>query len=241
MSAVPTSMSTTGSTAATDSTGSTAATDSTATDDYQARLLSYVGQPSGPPLAAPDQVNQAMIRHWVEAMGDDNPVYVDEEAARQAGFPGVIAPPTMLQAWVMQGLKATQELEAARLAGTAPTDTPNAAMMNLLDEGGFTSVVATNCEQHYVRPLVLGDRVTVRSVIESISGEKATGLGVGHFVTTRMDFVDAADEPVATMRFRILKYRPGTARSAGSEAPATQADAGRAGDTVSDTRHEEPA
>ena len=219
----------------------TATTATTATDDYQTRLLGYVGQSSGPPLAAPDEVNQAMIRHWVEAMGDDNPVYVDESAARQAGFPGVIAPPTMLQAWVMQGLKATQELEAARLAGTAPTDTPNAAMMSLLDEGGFTSVVATNCEQHYVRPLVLGDRVTVRSVIESISGEKATGLGVGHFVTTRMDFVDAAGEPVATMRFRILKYRPGTARSAGSESPATQEDAGRPGDAASGTRHEEPA
>ena len=46
-----------------------------------------------------------MIRHWVEAMGDDNPVYVDDEAARANGFPGVIAPPTMLQAWIMRGFR----------------------------------------------------------------------------------------------------------------------------------------
>lgn len=48
-----------------------------------------------------------MIRHWVEAMGDENPVYVDDQAARAAGFPGVIAPPTMLQAWIMRGLRAS--------------------------------------------------------------------------------------------------------------------------------------
>ena len=48
-----------------------------------------------------------MIRHFVEAVGDENPVYTDEKAARAAGFPGVIAPPTMLQAWIMRGYKAS--------------------------------------------------------------------------------------------------------------------------------------
>ena len=54
-------------------------------------------------MEARDEVNQAMIRHWIDAMGDDNPVYVDEKAARANGFPGVVAPPTMLQAWIMRG------------------------------------------------------------------------------------------------------------------------------------------
>ena len=43
--------------------------------------------PPGPAPRAADPVNVPMIRHWVEAMGDHNPVYVDEEAARDAGFP----------------------------------------------------------------------------------------------------------------------------------------------------------
>ena len=66
------------------------------------RLRSFEGKPSGPPMQARDEVNQAMIRHWIDAMGDENPVYVDETAARDSGFPGVVAPPTMLQAWVMR-------------------------------------------------------------------------------------------------------------------------------------------
>ena len=149
-----------------------------------------------------------MIRHWVEAMGDHNPVYVDEAAARDAGFPGIIAPPTMLQAWIMRGLRASAEADRARAAGEAVLTVPSDQLMALLDEAGFTSVVATNCDQHYVRPLVPGDHLQVSSVIDSVSAEKATGLGVGHFITTRLEFTDQHGEPVATMLFRILKFKP---------------------------------
>jgi acyl dehydratase len=139
-----------------------------------------------------------MIRHWVEAVGDENPVYTDEEAARQHGFPGVVAPPTMLQSWIMRGYKATAELAVARAAGrSSPSASPADELMAVLDEGGFTSVVATNCEQQYRRPVVLGDRLS----------------GLGHFVTTLLRFTDAAGKPVASMRFRILKFRPGTGQA----------------------------
>ena len=150
-----------------------------------------------------------MIRHWVEAMGDHNPVYVDEAAARQAGFPGIIAPPTMLQAWIMRGLRAILGGRPGPGRRRGGADAPSDQLMALLDEAGFTSVVATNCDQHYVRPLVPGDHLEVTSVIDSVSWEKATGLGVGHFITNRLEFTDQHGEPVATMRFRILKFKPG--------------------------------
>ncbi|HEY1650742.1 MAG TPA: bifunctional MaoC family dehydratase N-terminal/OB-fold nucleic acid binding domain-containing protein [Acidimicrobiales bacterium] len=196
--------------------------------DRSAELNALVGQSSGPPSLSPHAVNVPMIRHWVEAMDDHNPVYVSDEAARAAGFDQLIAPPTMLQAWIMRGLRASNEIEAAREAGTTQGDGPSDRMMQLLDEEGLTSVVATDCEQQYGRPLVVGDRLLVRSVIESISDPKRTGLGTGRFLTTRLDFVAVPDgdvpaalpepaavqalydagEPVATMRFRILKYLP---------------------------------
>jgi uncharacterized OB-fold protein/acyl dehydratase len=195
--------------------------------DHSDALAALIGQPSGAPNLSPDAVNLPMIRHWVEAMGDENPVYVSDEAAWANGLTEVIAPPTMLQAWIMRGLRASQETEAAREAGTAQGDGPNDMMMTLLDAEGLTSVVATNCEQHYDRPLVVGDRVIVRSVIEAISEPKRTGLGTGRFITTRLDYTSVPDaevpahpttaeivalaergEPVATMRFRILKYLP---------------------------------
>jgi uncharacterized OB-fold protein len=195
--------------------------------DHSVALEGLVGQASGEAQLSPHAVNAPMIRHWVEAMGDQNPVYVSTEAARAYGFDEVIAPPTMLQAWIMRGLRATQLVEAAREAGTASGDGPNDTMMRLLDQEGLTSVVATNCEQHYGRDLVIGDRLLVRSVIEAISDPKRTGLGTGRFITTRLDFTAVPDadvperpspaqiaemaasgDPVATMRFRILKYLP---------------------------------
>ena len=137
-----------------------------------------------------------MIRHWVEAMGDHNPVYVSDEAARAAGYDELIAPPTMLQAWIMRGLRASLLTEEARARGAAQGSGPNEEMMGLLDDEGLTSVVATNCEQHYDRPLVVGDRLLVRSVIEAISDPKRTGLGTGRFITTRLDYVAVPDADV---------------------------------------------
>jgi uncharacterized OB-fold protein/acyl dehydratase len=185
------------------------------------RLRSLVGQPSGPSNRGPDEVNLPMIRHWVEAMGDHNPVYVDDEAARHAGFPGIIAPPTMLQAWIMRGLRASLDVDRARAEGKAGGDSAIDRLMAMLDADGYTSVVATNCDQHYVRPLVLGDRIEVLSVIDDVSPEKTTGLGVGRFVTTRLEFTDQDGEPVATMLFRILKFRPRPPASDARSAPAT--------------------
>jgi uncharacterized OB-fold protein/acyl dehydratase len=184
------------------------------------KLQAFVGQSSGPATQGRHPVNEPMIAHWVEAMGDHNPVYVDEEAAREAGFPGIIAPPTMLQAWIMRGLRASLQSDAARDAGEGTGDSPSDQVMAILDGAGFTSVVATNCDQHYERPLVLGDHLEVTSVIDSISGEKKTGLGIGHFITNRLEYRDQNGELVATMLFRILKFRPGTGASAA--VPVTQ-------------------
>ena len=196
--------------------------------DHSDELAALVGLAAGPPTLSPDAVNLPMIRHWVEAMGDENPVYVSDEAAQAAGYERLIAPPTMLQAWIMRGLRASVAVEEARAAGERGSG-PNDIMMALLEDEGLTSVVATNCEQHYGRPLMVGDRVLARSVIESISDPKRTGLGTrtlhhdahglrrgprgrrARGLPCRRSQVQAlfdGGEPVATMRFRILKYLP---------------------------------
>ena len=41
-------------------------------------------------------VNQPMVDHWLDAIGDRNPIYVDDAAAKAAGYPGVVAPPAMI-------------------------------------------------------------------------------------------------------------------------------------------------
>jgi len=70
-------------------------------DELRARLEAYVGKPMGPPAVAPDAVNVPMIRHWVDALDDRNPAYLDEEIAARIRFGGIVAPPAMLQVWTM--------------------------------------------------------------------------------------------------------------------------------------------
>ncbi|MFI1884997.1 bifunctional MaoC family dehydratase N-terminal/OB-fold nucleic acid binding domain-containing protein [Streptomyces jumonjinensis] len=156
-------------------------------EDLLKRLKEYEGQAATVAGIGKDLVNEPMIRHWCEAMGDANPAYRGPDA---------IAPPTMLQAWTMGGLSGHTDRAAAW-----------DGLFALLDAAGCTSVVATDCEQEYLRPLRPGDRITFDTVIESVSDRKTTALGTGHFVTTRMD-IRANGEPAGTHRFRILKYAP---------------------------------
>ena len=97
------------------------------------------------------------------------------------------------------------------LHGQRTSDDPLGLMMTVLDDAGFTSVVATNCEQTYHR-YVAARRAAVGDDARSTasSGPKRTALGEGWFVTTRNTWY-AGDEPVAEMLFRVLKFVPGTA------------------------------
>ncbi|MFL5298879.1 MAG: MaoC family dehydratase N-terminal domain-containing protein, partial [Anaeromyxobacteraceae bacterium] len=52
---------------------------------------SLIGRESEP---AVHEVERGAIRRFAEAIGDPNPIYVEEEAARQAGHSTVVAPPT---------------------------------------------------------------------------------------------------------------------------------------------------
>lgn len=176
------------------------------------RYEAFVGRSSEPVLSQ-DEVNVPMIRHWVEAMGDTNPVYLDEAAARATRRDGVIAPPTMLQAWTMRGYAAS----------VAPAH-PNALteLWDALAADGYTSVVATDCEQEYLRELVPGDRLTLTETVESISDEKRTGLGIGHFVTTVRTYTDQSGEVVGLQRWRTLRFKPGTGRAAVPESAPEQ-------------------
>ncbi len=165
-------------------------------------LKAFTGQ-RGPTIAGPDLVNPAMIRHWCAAMGERNPVYTDAQMAQGSVFAGIIAPPAMLQVWVMPGY------------GVAPpSEDPVAKFHAVANAQGYTSIVATNCEQEYLRPLRLGDKVHVTKVIESVSDEKKTALGTGVFLTTRFEFTDQHGQMVAHMLHRVLKFRPGAVASA---------------------------
>ncbi|MDG2274066.1 MAG: MaoC family dehydratase N-terminal domain-containing protein [Halioglobus sp.] len=167
----------------------------------EAKLGACVGAEAGP-FFGWDGVNRAMIRHWCEAMGDQNPAYSDPAVAANLGASkdAVIAPPTMMQAWTMTGF-------GGQHPPGSDTREQNPAMAHFA-EHDYLAVVATNCEQEYIQPICEGDKLSGYSTIESVSERKTTALGVGYFVTQLTEYRNQHDEVVGTMRFRILKYKP---------------------------------
>jgi len=182
------------------------------TDELMERLRAVLGVRLGDPVVARDPVNLPMIRHWCDAVDDRNPVYTDPVFAERSLHGGIVAPPTMLQAWTMRGLVRKEVREAQNATGVL-------GALRLLDEAGFTSVVATNCTQEYQRYLRPGDLLSAETLIEDVSEQKQTALGSGHFVTQRTTYRDQHGEIVASMSFRLLKFRPAARASAAP--PAT--------------------
>ena len=177
--------------------------------ELEARLQEYVGLEAEPPRVARYEVNAPMIRNWVEAHDDHNPVYVDDEAARASGRDGVVAPPAMVSTWVMAGYRRWREVQRLRAEG-ATEDFAYSRLLAELDAAGFTSVVATNVEQEYVRELRPGQHLTCHFTIESVSPFKRTGLGEGCFITLRKEYVDQHGQRVCDERFRLLRFAPST-------------------------------
>jgi uncharacterized OB-fold protein len=147
--------------------------------------------------AAADPVNIPMIRHWTDAMGDANSLYLDPEAAEGGVHGEIVAPPAMIQVWTMPGVN----------RGRKQVSTPVDDVLRMLDENGHTGVVATNCEQTYHRYVRLGERLVPATRFTGLSGPKKTALGEGYFVTWNVTWY-SGDEPVAQMLFRVLKFRP---------------------------------
>jgi hypothetical protein len=173
--------------------------------EFRKELDALIGKEGTPLRAGPDRVNEAMIRHWADALGDANPVYTEPEAAARSRFGGIVAPPVMLQTWTMPRPK----IEGIVERGGIPMEIRSKPRLSeLLDERGFVGTVATNSEfeiERYVKP---GELISSESVLEDVSDEKQTSKGPGHFTTLLTTYYDEDGNVVGRQRFRMFRFKP---------------------------------
>ncbi len=110
---------------------------------------SLIGRESDPVV---HDVEKGAIRRFAEALGDPNPVYVEEDAARAAGYPSLVAPPTF----------------PAVLA-------VNDRFRHSLDLG-TRSFLHSEQQVEYGRAIVAGDRITVKTRVADVQ-ERAGASG----------------------------------------------------------------
>ena len=125
------------------------------------------------PPSAVYEVGRAKIAEFAAAIGADDPVHADADAARAAGHPDVIAPPTFA---------IVVSLEAAFVVLNDPEVS--------LD---YSRVV--HGEQKFIhhRPIRAGDRLVAITTIDAVRSVAGNDL-----LTTRVDLATEDGEPVCT-------------------------------------------
>jgi acyl dehydratase len=140
-------------------------------------------------LSRPYEVGREKIREFADAIGDGSPVYRDAEAAKAAGYPDVIAPPTF------------PVIVSFRASGELITD-PDLGI-------DYSRVVHGEQRFVYTRPVRAGDRLTATLVVESIRSAAGNDL-----VGTRTDISTVDGEHVVTAYSTIVSR--GTAAEGGA-------------------------
>ena len=138
------------------------------------QAIGLEGQP------ATTDVEKGAIIKFAEAIGDENPVFNEEAAARESRYGGLIAPPTFLRS-----------VTSSRVV--LPFDFP---FERRLDGGS---------EWEYFVPIRPGDRITAVARIEDIN-EREGRLGVMIITSTKTTYRNQFDQVVATQTGTSIAY-----------------------------------
>ena len=131
------------------------------------------------PPSGPYPVDAALVAAFAAAVGADDPLHTDAEAARAAGYADVVAPPTM-------AVRFAQATEAAYVQD------PEAGI-------DFSRVV--HGEETFVhhRPITAGDEVVGTVTVDGI---RTAG---GHaMVSTRTELATSAGEALSTVTSMLV-------------------------------------
>lgn len=129
------------------------------------------------------RIERGKIKEFADAIGDPNPVYRDPEAAKNAGLPGIPAPPTLLRTFLYE--------------------TPDSK--NALGVKDWSYIVHGEQEFEYLAPVYAGDVLTGRDRIVGIvekESRRAGKLQIGVIETT---FVNQRGETVQIARRTLVE------------------------------------
>ena len=113
------------------------------------------------------EVGREKIREYAHAVGETNPVHHDPEAARAAGFRGVVAPPMFCVVY------------------SAPAMAP--AVLDPEVGINFAAMVHGGQEFVWGEPVCAGDEITTRAKVLEISERDGKGFYVFESVSTNQD------------------------------------------------------
>ena len=138
----------------------------------------YTGRVFGP--GEPYEVSRVKIADFADAIGEPSELCRDAEAARRAGYPDVIAPPTFA---------VVLSMDSARVVN----DDPGLGL-------DYSMVVHGEQSFAHSRPLHAGDMVVATTTIESIKA-----VGALSMMVTSTDLTTIGGDHVCTARSTLVE------------------------------------
>jgi acyl dehydratase len=127
------------------------------------------------------------VAAFARALGDDNPLYTDEEAARRGPFGAIVAPPTYPIAFMIEAM--------------------SGGMETFLELGlNFMTLVHGEQEFEYRRPIRAGETLTLTGRIADVY-EKTGASGTLDFVVLETEAQDAGGQVVFFSRNTLISRR----------------------------------
>jgi acyl dehydratase len=156
-------------------------------------LRQWIGRQT--PIRALEIISAADVRRYVNATGDANPLWLDDEVARGAGYRGRILPPTLV-GWVPFSFK-----EGTDRASNDPTDLRR--QLPLPSE--YTNVRNAGSETEWVQPAYLGEQLSTRSsIVDLVERQGKAGLGI--YISQEEEVLNAEHRVVLRRRHTLAVF-----------------------------------
>lgn len=155
----------------------------------------FVGRPTGKSVLV---LERSPVSNFAKAVKDENPIYLREDAAEEAGFDAIPAPPTF--AFAMGHWAAFPEHQPAD--DPAKDGSPLMEIIGtLMQQGGM--VLHGEQEFEYHKPLTAGMRLLHEGKVVDVY-EKESKDKTMTFVVTENEYTDESGELVLTTRMNLI-------------------------------------
>lgn len=132
-----------------------------------AELRAWIGRTT--PLRQVEIISAADVRRYVDATGDTNPLWLDDDFARSAGYRSRLLPPTLV-GWVPFSFR-----EGTERADNDPTD----LRRQILLPAEYTNVRNAGSETEWLQPVYLGEQLSTQSsIVDIVARQGKAGLGI---------------------------------------------------------------
>ncbi len=157
-------------------------------DEFEAAFKAGIGKEYDIPDRFVVEATRDNIKNFADAVGDANPLWINEAYAKKSRYKGIIAPPTFIY-----------NVNHGSGPALGPPDFPMPMNLALLYAGA---------ELENYRPIFLDDEFIVKGKSTGIERKQSKSLGPMLFCTGEVSYYNRKKELISVLRTTICRFVP---------------------------------